>query len=96
MVMLVLLLTASVASLGGGLALLGHTERMIASAYLRSVQTSYAADAAARLTIDAIARNPSSALWPAVGTIPSLPGAARVMAIAAGETVDLDARTVEL
>ena len=96
MVMLVLLLTACVASLGGGLAVVANTERRIAGAQLRSVQTAYAADAAARLAIDAIARNPESTLWPSEGAIPELPGGAKVMAIAAGETVDLDARTAEL
>jgi len=96
MVMLVLLLTACVASLGGGLAVVGHTERRIAGAHLRGVQTTYAADAAARLAIDAISRDSASTSWPSSGTIPVLPGGARVMAIAAGETVDLDARTAEL
>lgn len=96
MVMLVLLLTAFVASLAGGLAAVGHTERRVAAAHLRGVQTSYAADAAARLAIDAIALNPSWSFWPSDGAIATLPGGARIMAIAAGETVDLDARTVEL
>ena len=94
--MLVLLLTVCVAALGGGLAVVGHTERRIAGAQLRSVQTVYAADAAARLAIDAISQSPGSTLWPSDGTIPALPGGSTVMAIAAGETVDLDARTVEL
>jgi hypothetical protein len=96
MVMLILLLTSAVASLAGGLAVLGHTEQRIATAHLRAAQTTYAADAAARLTLDAISRNSGSLLWPSNGTIPGLPGGARVMAIAAGETVDLDARTGEL
>lgn len=96
MVMLVLLLTACVASLGGGLALLGHTERRIATAHLRSVQTQYAADAGTYLAIDAISGDPESTLWPSAGTLPALAGGARVMAIGAGETVDLDGRTAEL
>jgi hypothetical protein len=96
MVMLVLLLTAAVSSLAGGLALVGHTERRIAGAHLRSAQISYTAEAAARLAIDAVARDSGSMAWPASGGIPSLPGGARIMAIAAGETVDLDARTAEL
>jgi hypothetical protein len=96
MVMLVLLLTACVASLSGGLAVVGHTERRIAGAQLRAVQTTYAADAAVRLAIDAISQDSTSAFWPSSGTIPALTGGAKVMAIAAGETVDLDARTAEL
>jgi len=96
MVMLVLLLTVCVASLSGGLALLGQTERRIAAAHLRDMQTAYAADAAARLAIEAIAQAPDSSLWPASGTVAALGGGARVMAIAAGEVVDLDARTAEL
>lgn len=94
--MLVLLLTVCVASLAGGLAAVGNTERRIAGAQLRNVQTRYAADAAARLTIDAISRNPDWTFWPSDGTIPELTGGPKVMAIAAGETVDLDARTIEL
>jgi hypothetical protein len=96
MVMLVLLLTMCVASLSAGLAVVGHTERRIAVAHLRAVQTTYAADAATRLAIDAISGDPASAFWPSSGTIPALIGGATVMAIAAGETVDLDARTAEL
>lgn len=96
MVLMVLLLTACVAALSGGLATLGHTERRIAGAHLRSVQTAYAADAAAHLLIHAISQDSGSVLWPVSGSIPSLPGGARIMAIAAGETVDLDARTAEL
>jgi NAD(P)-dependent dehydrogenase (short-subunit alcohol dehydrogenase family) len=96
MVMLVLLLTACVASLSGGLAVVGHTERRIADAQLRGVQTAYAADAASRLAIDAISRSVASTLWPSDGTIAGLAGGASVMAIAPGETVDLDARTAEL
>ena len=96
MVMLVLLLTAFVSSLAGGLAVVGHTERRIATTHLRGLQTSYAAHAAATLGIDAISQDPSSTLWPSVGTIPALPGGARIMAIGPGETVNLDARTVEL
>ena len=96
MVMLVLLLTSAVASLASGLAVVGHTEQRIATANLRGVQTAYAADAAARLAIDAISQDPGSLLWPSNGTIPALPGGAKIMAIAAGETVDLDARTAEL
>ena len=94
--MLVLLLSLCVASLGGGLAVVGHTERRIAGAHLRAVQTTYAADAAVRLAIDAISQDSASAFWPSSGTIPALIGGAKVMAIAAGETVDLDARTAEL
>jgi len=96
MVMLVLLLTVCVASLAGGLAQVGHTERWIAGAHLRAVQTSYAANAAARLTMEGIALNSTSAHWPSDGQVPALPGGARVMALAAGESVDLDARTNEL
>ncbi len=96
MLMLVLLLTSAVASLAGSLAVVGHTEQRIATAQLRGVQTAYAADAAARLAIDAISQDAGSALWPSNGTIPALPGGAKIMAIAAGETVDLDARTGEL
>jgi hypothetical protein len=96
MVMLMLLLTACVASLGGGLAVVAHTESRIASAHLRSVQTAYAAEAAARLAIDAVRQSPSSAYWPSDGTVPILSGGARLMAIAPGETVDLDRRTAEL
>ena len=96
MVLLVLLLTACVASLGSGLAVVGHTEARIAAAHLRGVQTAYAADAASRLVIDAIAAHSSSSYWPSSGVVPTLTGGARVMAIAAGETVDLDARTAEL
>lgn len=96
MVMLVLLLTLCVAALSGGLAALGHTERRISGAHLRSIQVAYAANAAARLAMDAIARDAGSAFWPDTGTIPSLPGGARIMALAAGDTVDLDARTIEL
>jgi hypothetical protein len=96
MVMLVLLLTSAVASLAGGLAVVGHTEQRIATAHLRGVQTLYAADAAARLAIDAISRNSGSLLWPASGTIPALPGGSKIMAIAAGETVDLEARTADM
>lgn len=96
MVIVVLVLTLSVASLSGGLSLLGNTERRIANAHLRALQTAYAADAGARLAIDAVARQPDSALWPSVGTVPSLTSGSRIMAIAAGETVDLDARTTEL
>lgn len=94
--MLVLLLTVCVASLSGGLALLGNTERRIASAQLRDVQTAYAADAAARLAIDAISRAPDSSSWPSSGTVAALGAGSRMMAIAPGEAVDLDARTDEL
>lgn len=94
MVLIVLLLTACIASLGGGLALVGQTELRIASAHLRSVQTAYAADAAARLAIDVVSRD--SVSWLSEGEIPSLGGGSRNMAIAAGETVDLDVRTAEL
>jgi hypothetical protein len=96
MVMLVLMLTACVASLSGGLALLGQTERTIAGAHLRAAQTSYEADAAAHLVIDAISRDASSLAWPSTGTISGLSGGARVMAIVAGETMDLDARTAKM
>lgn len=94
--MVVLLLTVCVASLSAGLALLGTTERRIASAHLRDVQTSYAADASMHLAIDAISRQPDSSSWPLAGTVPALGAGARVMAIAPGEVVDLDARTAEL
>ena len=96
MVMMVLLLTVCVASLSGGLALLGRTEHRIAAAHLKAAQASYAANAAVRLGIDAVARLPQSAQWPSTGTVPALGAAAPVMAIAPGETVDLDARTAEL
>lgn len=96
MVMLVLLLTAAVASLAGGLAVVGHTEQRVATAHLRSAQTAYAAEAAVRLAMDAISRDSTSLLWPSEGPIPALPGGSRIMAIAAGETVNLDARTAEL
>jgi hypothetical protein len=94
--MLVLTLTLCVASLGGGLALLGQTERLIASAHLRAIQTSYAADAAARLAVSAVSGAPASVRWPSTGDVPSLTGGARAMAVAPGEVVDLDARTAEL
>lgn len=96
MLILVLMLTACVASLGGGLALLANTERRIASTHLRSVQIHYAAEAAAQLAIDAISDNPHSSHWPSAGPVPTLGGGSRVMAIEAGGTVDLDARTAEL
>ena len=94
--MLVLLLTSAVASLAGGLAVVGYTEQRVATAHLRGTQTVYAADAVMRLTIDAISRDSGSLLWPTYGTIAALPGGARIMAIAPGETIDLDARTAEL
>ena len=96
MVLIVLVLTVCVASLCGGLALLGHTERRIAHAHLRAVQTAYAASAAANLAIDAVARQPLSTLWPSAGTVSALGPSAPVMAIWPGETIDLVARTVEL
>ena len=96
MVMMVLLLTVCVASLSGGLALLGHTERRIATSHLKTVQTAYAANAAVRLAIHAVSQSPLSNLWPTTGTVAALASAAPVMAIAPGETVDLAARTVEL
>jgi len=95
MVLIVLVLTVCVASLCGGLALLGHTERRIAHAHLRAVQTAYAASAAANLAIDAVARQPLSTLWPSAGTVSALGPSAPVMAIWPGETIDLVARTVE-
>ncbi len=94
--MMVLLLTVCVASLSGGLALLGYTEGRIAGAHLKAVKTSYAANAAVHLGIDAVARLPQSALWPSTGTAAALGATAPVMAIAPGEIVDLDARTAEL
>lgn len=94
--MIVLVLTMCVASLSGGLALLGHTERRIANAHLRAVQTAYAASGAVHLAIDAVARLPQSTQWPSTGSVAALGSAAPVMAIAPGETVDLDARTAEL
>jgi len=96
MVMMVLVLTVCVASLSGGLALLGHTELRIASAHLRAVQTAYAASAAAHLAVAAVAGQPLSDQWPSAGTVAALGVAAPVMAIAPGETVDLAARTAEL
>lgn len=96
MLILVLILTACVASLGGGLALLADTERRIASTQLRTVQVLYAAEAAVQLAISGVSENPLSSLWPSAGQVSSLGGGARVMAIAGGETVDLDARTTEL
>src|SRR5688572_5447612 len=96
MVMLVLLLTGAVASLAGGLAVMGHTEQRVATAHLRSAQITYAAEAAARLALDAISRDSGSLQWPSQGSIPALPGGSKIMAIGAGETVDLEARTAEL
>ena len=96
MVMMVLLLTVCVASLSGGLALLGQTERRIAAAHLKATQASYAANAAVHLGVDAVARLPLSTRWPSSGTVAALGSGAPVMAIAPGETVDLDARTAEL
>ncbi len=96
MVMLVLILTLCVASLSGGLALLGYTERSIASTHLRAVQAGYAADAAIRLAIGAVSQAPESAGWPSGGMVPRLESADQVMVIAAGDPVDLNARTVEL
>lgn len=96
MLILVLILTACVASLSGGLALLADTERRIASAQLRSVQVHYAAEAVVQLAMGAISANPHSSLWPSTGPVASLGGGSRVMAIAGGQAVDLDARTAEL
>ncbi len=94
--MLVLLLTLGVASLSGGLALLGHTERAIASTHVRAVQTAYAAEAALHLAVETIARLPSSRRWPSEGNIAALASSAHMMAVGPGETVDLDARTEDL
>jgi hypothetical protein len=96
MVMLVLLLTACVASVGGALAVVGTTEGRIASAHLRGIQTAYVAEAAARIALDGISRAPSSSYWPSDGFLPIFSGGARRMSIAPAETVDLDARTAEL
>jgi len=96
MVMWVLLLTACVASVGGGLAVLGITERRIADTHLRGVQTRYAAEAAVRLAITAIGTDPGTTSWPQSGGMPPLANGARVMALGAGETVDLDVRTTQL
>jgi hypothetical protein len=96
MLILVLLLTSCVASIGGGLAVLGTTEGRIAGSHLRAVQTAYLGEAAARVAIDAIAQTASSSYWPSAGVIPIFSGGARLMAIAPGETIDLDARTAEL
>ena len=96
MLILVLMLTACVASISGGLALLADTERRIASTQLRSVQAHYAAEAAVHLAADAISGDARSSLWPSAGQVSTLGGGARVMAIAGGETVDLDARTADL
>jgi hypothetical protein len=96
MVMLVLVLTLCVVSLGGGLVSVSHTERQIAHTYLRATQVAYAADAAAHLTVNAVSRNSDSPFWPAAGAVPALGGGSRVMTLVAGETVDLDLRTTEL
>ena len=96
MVLLVLMLTAFVASLGGGLAMLGHTERRIATAHVRTVQTGYAAGAAAHLGVAMVSQALDSTRWPSAGMVPSLGSVSRVMAIPAGDPVDLDARTAEL
>lgn len=96
MLILVLILTACVASLAGGLALLADTERRIASTQLRSVQVHYAAEAAVQLAIASISDSPLSTLWPSAGTVSPLGGGSRIMAIAGGETVDLDTRTADL
>lgn len=96
MMMLVLLLTACVGSLGAGLAMVGHTERRIAATHLRGVQTSYTADAAVRLAIEAISQDASSSMWPGSGSVPGLGGGSLVMAIASGEAIDLVSRTAEL
>jgi len=96
MVMLVVMLTVLMASLAGGLALLGHTERSIASAHARTIQTAYAAGAAAQLAVGMVARDPGSPRWPSAGMVPSLGSVSRVMAVPASDPVDLDARTAEL
>lgn len=96
MVMLVLVLTLCVVSLGGGLVSVSHTERQIAHTHLRAIQVAYAADAAAHLAVSAVARNSASSSWPASGTVPALGGGSTVITIAAGETVDLGLRTTEL
>jgi len=43
-----------------------------------------------------VLEDPDSPRWPSVGMVRSLGSVSRVMAIAAGDPVDLDARTVEL
>lgn len=96
MVILVVLVTLCVASLGGGLALLSQTEAAIAGAQARTVQTGYAADAAARLAMAAIGTAPVSPAWPRVGALPGLTSAAPMMAIGPGAVMDVEARTDEL
>ena len=96
MMLLVTTLTLGVASLCGGLAVLAHTERVIATAHLRAVQTAYAAEAAGRLAVATVSLAPESSHWPASGDVGGLAGGSRSMAIGPGEIVDLDARTLEL
>lgn len=94
--MVVLTLTLGVASLCGGLALLAHTERVIASAHLRATQTAYAADHGLRLAVAAVSLAPEWSRWPASGRVTGLTDGALVMAIAPSEVVDLAARTTAL
>jgi hypothetical protein len=94
--MIVVTLSLGIASISGGLAILAHTERVIAQAHLRAVQTTYAAEMAAVLGVSAVSLAPGSAVWPITGGTGALSGGATSMAVAAGETVDLDARTAEL
>lgn len=96
MMLLVTTLALGVASLCGGLAVLAHTERVIAHTHLRAVQTAYAADAAGRLAVAAVALAPESARWPSSGDVGGLTAGSRSMAVGPGELVDLDARTLEL
>ena len=96
MMLLVMTLTLGVASLCGGLAVLAHTERVIANAHLRAVQTAYAAEAAGRLAVAAVSLAPESSRWPGLGDVGGLTAGSRSMAVAPGEIVDLDARTLEL
>jgi hypothetical protein len=96
MMLLVVMLTLCVASLSGGLAMLAHTEQRIANAHLRAAQVAYASEAAVRLAVDTVAQAPAFPRWPASGMVGSLAGGARAMAVAPGELVDLDARTMDL
>lgn len=96
MMLLVTTLALGVASLCGGLAVLAHTERVIANAHLRAVQTAYAAEAAGRLAVATVSLAPESSRWPLLGDVGGLTADSRSMAIGPGEIVDLDARTSEL
>lgn len=96
MMLLVMTLTLGVASLCGGLAVLAHTERVIANTHLRAVQTAYAAEAAGRMAVATVSLAPESSQWPVSGDVGGLTAGSRSMAIGPGEIVDLDARTSEL